>query len=344
MSKKYGDEHRLFVQAMLSASVLSEIEAEETFKRCFHSANVEDVPEFANDFKPFITLVNKELQPINLVIKQVTSEANGRKFWGIKNTHSDEMAVKEASDLSKMQIELFTWIIKQIVEVSSDGLVDEFAIINQSETENHKSHTKSGNEELVARLVEDRWLVKLGSGGEQIGLGIRSQLELADYIKGMYPDDCKDCELCRGTTFMSVDCADASCSKKYCQSCLRQLWDKQKSATKKCPACKTTMDVSRTVQTAVRFAGNDDEAGPADEGEDDSNDDNAHDGEDDDDDDDDDNGGPATGGGGGGGRAARSSSRSAAGSAGSGSSSRSAGKRSRAADPEPTTRRSRRKP
>lgn len=41
LQKKYGDEHRLFVQAMLSASVLSEIEAEETFKRCFHSANVE---------------------------------------------------------------------------------------------------------------------------------------------------------------------------------------------------------------------------------------------------------------------------------------------------------------
>ena len=68
------------------------------------------------------------------------------------------------------EITRFTWIIKEIVELSADGLVDEFAIINQDQTENHK-HTKTGNEELINRLIDEHWLARLGSGEEQIGLG-----------------------------------------------------------------------------------------------------------------------------------------------------------------------------
>ena len=47
-----------------------------------------------------------ELRAINLVIEQITSEVNGKKYWGIKNAHSDPIAVAEASDLTKMQTEM----------------------------------------------------------------------------------------------------------------------------------------------------------------------------------------------------------------------------------------------
>ena len=84
LQKKYGDEHRLFVQAMLSASVLSEIEAEETFKRCFHSANVEGTPAKQSFFSPRLLslwFALQHVQPIMEVLSVHQKETCDVKFF-----------------------------------------------------------------------------------------------------------------------------------------------------------------------------------------------------------------------------------------------------------------------
>jgi len=140
----------------------------------------------------YVGVINKSLSFISFEIRPVKSEENGETFYGIINTKNDDVA-KLATLLQPIQIQYFKAVLDAIIQSGDGKIKKNDAITTRTELKQNFKATQA--EELLAKLVKDRWLFESEDGSE-ISIDVRTFLELRPYFESTFGTQIPDCMMC----------------------------------------------------------------------------------------------------------------------------------------------------
>lgn len=226
MATQMTDAHRHFLQALMSLGVVEGPQALALHRQC---CELHKVHYAADKLDDFISVANLQLQPLFLEVRRGMAEESGRTCYALVNLAESEVT-RMASDYSEMELELFKKTMDLIV-LSENGFASSTEILNLADQLKPKKMKKREAEQVLQRLVEDKWLSE--KEGE-FTLHPRGILELEQYILSHYPDTARKCHICHALVVQSQVCAD--CGVAVHAPCLARYF--RGKAEPRCPRCK----------------------------------------------------------------------------------------------------------
>lgn len=227
MSHQMGDSHRRFLQTMMSSGIIDEQGAKKLHQYCCESDRAQHDPDRLDDF---IDTINSKLQPMFLQIRKGMSEDNGLQYYALVNTAETDIT-RMSSDYADNELELFRKTIDLVVS-SENGKASSTDILNSADTLTTKKLKKSETEHLLNRFVQDKWLnVKRG----EYTLSTRCIIEMEPYIRSMYQDQAKLCQICHYIALQCQICENPVCGIKIHNPCVARYFKGR--AEPRCPAC-----------------------------------------------------------------------------------------------------------
>ncbi|XP_067859152.1 non-structural maintenance of chromosomes element 1 homolog isoform X2 [Heptranchias perlo] len=216
MAAALNDSHRRFLQTIMSQGIL---EGSVTRKLHRHCCETHKVYYKHDQLDEFIKNINGHLQPLFMEIRKGMSEDDGRQYYALVNLAETEIT-RMASDYTETELELFKKTMDLVLE-SESGMVSSTDILNLADQLQPKKMKKKEVEQ---------------NDGEYI-LSTRCIMELEQYIRNMYQDLVKECNICRNITLQGQTCEVCGakihlpCAAKYfrgrdepcCPNC-RQFW------------------------------------------------------------------------------------------------------------------------
>ncbi|GJN28412.1 hypothetical protein PR202_gb16530 [Eleusine coracana subsp. coracana] len=115
----------------------------------------------------------------------------------------------------------------QVVIADADGSQDSQSRLPTS----IKNFTLTQKEKTLTELIRDRWLSCTSSGN--IGLGIRSFLDLRSWFRG---NDIPSCVVCNKPCIKASTCPNEGCNVRIHDYCLKKKFS-QRKAPRACPGC-----------------------------------------------------------------------------------------------------------
>ncbi|XP_041838168.1 non-structural maintenance of chromosomes element 1 homolog [Melanotaenia boesemani] len=227
MSRQMGDSHRRFLQTMMTSGITDEQGAKALYQYCCETHNSQYAPDKLDDF---IDTINSKLQPLFMQIRKGMSEDNGQQFYALVNTTETDIT-RMSSDYADNELELFKKTMDLIVS-SENGKASSTEILNCADTISNKKLKKSETEHLLNRLIHDKWLCE--QQGEYT-LSTRCIIEMEPYIRTMYQDQVKVCQICHNVAFQCQICENPTCGIKIHNPCVARFF---KGRTEpRCPSC-----------------------------------------------------------------------------------------------------------
>ncbi|KAM9856560.1 non-structural maintenance of chromosomes element 1 homolog isoform 2-T2 [Aulostomus maculatus] len=185
------------------------------------------VPEKLDEF---IDTINSNLQPMFMQIRKGMAEDSGDQHYALVNTAETDVT-RMSSDYADNELELFRKTIDLIV-ASDTGMASSTDILNSADTLTSKKLKKSDTQNLLNRLVHDKWLNE--TFGEYT-LSTRCIIEMEPYIRAMYQDQIKTCHICHSLAFQCQICENPICGIKIHNPCVARYFNGR--AEPRCPAC-----------------------------------------------------------------------------------------------------------
>ncbi|KAJ0050744.1 hypothetical protein NL108_005125, partial [Boleophthalmus pectinirostris] len=153
------------------------------------------VPDKLDDF---IETINSKLQPMLMQIRKGMSEDNGQQYYALVSVNMAQTDVtRMSSDYADNELELFRKTMDLIMS-SENGKVSSTDVLNLADTLTTKKLKKSEAEQVLKRLVQDKWLNE--KRGE-FTFSIRCIIEMEPYFRRMYEDQLKMCHICHNVAF-----------------------------------------------------------------------------------------------------------------------------------------------
>ncbi|XP_061588199.1 non-structural maintenance of chromosomes element 1 homolog isoform X1 [Cololabis saira] len=228
MSRQMGNGHRRFLQAMMSNCIIDEQGAKALHQYCCETHSAHFAPDKLDDF---IDVINSKLQPMFMQIRKGMSEDNGHQYYVLVNMAETEVT-RMSSNYADNELELFRKTMDLIVN-SENGKASSTDILNSTDSMTSKKLKKSETENLLSRLVNDKWFCE--KGGEYT-LSTRCIIEMEPYIRAMYQDQVKVCHICHNVAFQCQICENPVCGIKIHNPCVARYF---KGRTEpRCPACE----------------------------------------------------------------------------------------------------------
>ncbi|KAF0037626.1 hypothetical protein F2P81_010500 [Scophthalmus maximus] len=196
MAQQMGDGHRRFLQTMMANGVVDEQGARSLHQHCCETHNTQYARDKLDDF---IAAINSKLQPMFMQIRKGMSEDNGQQYYALVNMAETDVT-RMSSDYADNELELFRKTMDLIVGTES-GKASSTDILNSADTLTTKKLKKSETEHLLNRLVHGQWLSE--KRGEYT-LSTRCIIEMEPYIRTMYQDQVKVCQICHNIAFQPV--------------------------------------------------------------------------------------------------------------------------------------------
>lgn len=223
-----GDSHRRFLQSMMANGILEEKAAKSLHRYYREIHNTQPTNDKLDDF---IATINSALQPMFMQIRKGMSEDSGQQYFALVNMAETDIT-RMSSDYADNELELFRTTMDLIVD-SESGRASSTDILNRADGLTSKKLKKSETENLLNRLVQDRWLdMKRG----EYMLSTRCIIEMDTYIRTMYQDQVKECHICRNIVFQSQICDNPACGIKIHNPCVARYF---KGRTEpRCPSCE----------------------------------------------------------------------------------------------------------
>ncbi|MGH0144846.1 UNVERIFIED_CONTAM: hypothetical protein FKN15_035199 [Acipenser sinensis] len=132
-------------------------------------------------------------------IRKGMSEEDGQQYYALVNLADTEIT-RMASDYSDNELELFRKAMDLIVE-SENGMACSTDILNLADKLQSKKMKKKEVEGVLQRLVVDKWLCE--KNGEYT-LSTRCIMEMEQYIRNMYQDLVKLCNICHNIAIQGL--------------------------------------------------------------------------------------------------------------------------------------------
>ncbi|XP_048506214.1 non-structural maintenance of chromosomes element 1 homolog [Athalia rosae] len=220
-----SDYHCALLQAVMNRGAVNSADARELIERLFEKP--ESTQSYMYD-------INIELDDCDMMIKQVTCEITGQKYWILITTLLDNGA-RFQTEFSPAQLELMRKILSAII-TSDDGSVPSTLCLNLCSRLESKM-SKADAEDFLESMVQKMWLARKSG---QFYMGVRSIAELIPYFKATYNDQVFNmCALCRQTVFHGKRCTH--CNEVLHLLCYVTCARVQSSP--KCPSCSNIMTV-----------------------------------------------------------------------------------------------------
>ncbi|KAJ3342537.1 hypothetical protein HDU93_001923 [Gonapodya sp. JEL0774] len=188
---EFGDEHRLFLQAIISRRFLEEEELKQCQKDAYQLAGEDPSP-----LVEFLRRVNEALREIDLELKRA-KDNDGNYYYALVNTRRDGIS-ELATGYEDHEISFFKHLLELLVDAPDESYeAGSLKILNDLKRVNftgRKKMTEKDCEEFLTRLVADHWIVEPTKG--RYHLSVRSILELKPYLVENF-DEIAQCEACK---------------------------------------------------------------------------------------------------------------------------------------------------
>ncbi|XP_023572152.1 non-structural maintenance of chromosomes element 1 homolog isoform X2 [Octodon degus] len=206
------DVHRRFLQLLMTHGVLEEREAERLQSHCYkvhnRSAQVDKLEDFIHN-------INSVLESLYIEIKKGVTEDDGRPIYALVNLATSSVS-KMATDFAENELDLFRKALELIVD-SETGFASSTNILNLVDQLKGKKMKKKEAEQKEGEFT----------------LHGRAILEMEQYIREMYPDAVKVCNICHGLLIQGQSCE--TCGIRMHLPCVARYF--QTNPDPHCPHC-----------------------------------------------------------------------------------------------------------
>ncbi|KAF5365639.1 hypothetical protein D9758_003219 [Tetrapyrgos nigripes] len=234
-----GDVSRLFLQSLLSRGIVSEDLCKTLYAKCVEAVKAADNSmniTFENTeeaLEDVIKNLNASLNDLDLELKSIQDELNGRRFFALVNTKDDELA-QMATDYTPAEIAFFRAIVEQIILARNESFsLSSLAALREVSAIKPKSNmSKTQAETVLASFVAKGWLLRSKRG--RYSLSHRALLELYPYLKSTYEDDLLYCTICQEVVTKGMACHRPNCQVRLHIHC----FDRYRRRNSACPSCK----------------------------------------------------------------------------------------------------------
>jgi len=239
----YGDPHRMFVQSMMSRSIISATEFTALFELIFKKCNIQmRLGNIGERQKKFILTCNKMLEEkCNMKILKVLDEESPKKISFLvlinradRSKDTNKLTIKDQLNFAPHELEYFKLVLNEIMEnpmrqVKSTKALNIAKNLDKS-TKKIQAHEA---EAILQKFKNHNWLRETSSG--TILLSTRFIYEMEPFLKETYPDSVGKCTLCRKIAIRSIECSNENCDSQFHAYCAKQLPDHR------CNQCKATL-------------------------------------------------------------------------------------------------------
>ncbi|XP_010454437.1 PREDICTED: non-structural maintenance of chromosomes element 1 homolog [Camelina sativa] len=256
--------HHTLIQALISRGPLKERE----FYSIFTGVTGRNPGTVKKHFDKYLLEINKELSYVHFELKACRDQYDGQVCYGVVNNVSDDQS-KLGTKYSVPQIAFFKGIIEAIAQdEAAQGCISGFDALNirlenqiSSEASSSqqqvpaafKNFSMSQKEKTLDELVRDKWLCRTREGN--IGLGIRSLLDLRSWFRN---SAVPPCEVCNEAGVKADVCPSEGCAVRIHKYCLKQLLSQRDD--KRCSGCGKQWPLGKVTKAeAVEEAMNDEE-------------------------------------------------------------------------------------
>uniref|UniRef100_A0A8D0TP27 Non-structural maintenance of chromosomes element 1 homolog n=1 Tax=Sus scrofa TaxID=9823 RepID=A0A8D0TP27_PIG len=174
----------------MTHGVLEECDIKRLQRHCYkvhdRNAPVEKLEDFINN-------INSVLESLYIEIKKGVTEDDGRPIYALVNLATTSVS-KMASDFAENELDLFRKALELIID-SESGFASSTNILNLVDQLKGKKMRKKEAEQVLQKFVQNKWLIE--KEGE-FTLHGRAILEMEQYIREVYPDAVKVCNICHG--------------------------------------------------------------------------------------------------------------------------------------------------
>lgn len=229
-----NDSHRLFIQCIMNRGILDHAEVKRLYG-LFRTKFQEDADEA--HLAQFVLTASRALAPFHMEIKKAVEEVAGTHFYVLINTVEAPFH-QLAADFSEKELEFFKALVEKVIE-SDEGLLPEVDALNLADGMQFKKLSKKEAEAAILKLAGRKWLNTEDANGQlHVTLSARSITELGQYLRELYPDSVRDCNLCKRLCIRGQCCSECSC--KIHVSCSRRYFEQRQGSAACCPDCSVS--------------------------------------------------------------------------------------------------------
>lgn len=242
----YGDPHRMFVQSMMSRSIISATEFTALFELIFKKCNIQmRLGNIGQRQKMFILTCNKMLEEkCNMKILKVLDEESPKKISFLVLTNradrskdTNKLTIKDQHNFAPHELEYLKLVLDEIMEnpmrqVKSTKALNIAKNLDKS-TKKIQAHEA---EAILQKFKNHNWLRETSSG--TILLSTRFIYEMEPFLKETYPDYVGKCTLCRKIAIRSIECSNENCHSQFHAYCAKGI-------DHRCNQCKATLPERR---------------------------------------------------------------------------------------------------
>ncbi|XP_013721857.1 non-structural maintenance of chromosomes element 1 homolog [Brassica napus] len=257
--------HHTLIQALISRGPLKEKE----FHSIFTGVTGRNPGDAKKIFDKYLLEINKELSYVHFELRACRDQYDGHVCYGVVNTVSDDQS-KLGTKYSVPQIAFFKGIIEAIAhDEAAQGCISGFDALNirlenqvpseasssqQQVPPAFRNFSMSQKDKTLDELVKDNWLCRTRDGNN-IGLGIRSLLDLRSWFRN---NDVPSCEVCNEAGVKADLCPNEGCTVRIHKYCLKNLVSQRDDRV--CSGCGKPWPLGRVAkEEAVEAAVNDDD-------------------------------------------------------------------------------------
>ena len=200
--ESYSDEHRIFLQGIMSRGILCAEEVHTLLKMSCGRCNVEIPPDSTGrmeKLKKFIQTINKELEGLGFQIKKALDEDKPDRaaFFVLCNNYdrsqeATQLTVKAMVNFTPHEVEFFKRLMEEILkseakELSPTAALNVANFVGRSAdgtNASNKRFTQQDGEQAIRKFVEHKWLKYDDPEKKmQLRLSTRFLAEMDSYLK-----------------------------------------------------------------------------------------------------------------------------------------------------------------
>ncbi|XP_053393735.1 non-structural maintenance of chromosomes element 1 homolog [Mercenaria mercenaria] len=245
----YRDTHRMFLQSFMSKGILNANDVFKLLQSCCDKYE-EPIDDKRQHLLRYVHSINDVIRVFGMEIRKVIDEIDGTSHYGLVNTTETSITLL-ATSYAENDLQYFKKLVEQIV-LSDSGSIGSMAAVNIVDSLTKKM-SKSDAEQLLSRLIRDKWIGKLENGC--VYIGTRGLLELEQYILEMF-EVAMRCNMCKKLCVQGENCSN--CEVKLHNHCAYKFFKDR--PVRKCPECQKPwiIDASSSPQPSTSAAAADD--------------------------------------------------------------------------------------
>jgi len=133
--------------------------------------------------------VNSSIKRFSLEIRAAVSLCDLKTYYALVNTSADEIATEFGASYSPTEVQYLRRIIEYLLDETADEWrANKNDLLNLKVKEGPQLKGLVEKNSSIQRFVEDMWLEPIDSKGSEYSIGVRSWLELRDFITGTSED------------------------------------------------------------------------------------------------------------------------------------------------------------